>query len=314
MKRTKLSQEELALKTQKEEIKKKQYLDLWNALCNTERNQAIDTLKTAADLLVINPENYTVWNLRKKLISEMHRPFAAEFIEQELVVTAGAIIENPKAYSPWYHRKWFIGQICGEINEQSNPSGPTTEHCCTFHTNGSLAVQQPNSLESSSCQNESKEHRLLLLRELELCNRFLDKDCRNFHCWNYRSFVVESLVGCRDQEILNQEFQYSYLKLTQNFSNYSAWHYRTKLLLRLAPTETIATMLLDELELVRAAYYTQPKDQSAWMYALWVIGQLKGKLPKENFFAIVQKETEHLDTLQDIEEGQSKCKPICLFY
>ena len=269
------------MKGQKEEIKKKQYLDLWNSLISTRDKHSREDLNKMAELLVINPENYTVWNMRKELINEMTRPFNTEFVKQELVVAAGAIIENPKAYSPWYHRKWFIEQYCSSIDQSTN----STEN-------------------NNDCH---QAQRTVLREELELCNQFLDKDCRNFHCWNYRSFIVNYLINYKDEEIKGEEFSYSYLKLTQNFSNYSAWHYRTKLLFQVQLTESISKRLLDELELVRDAYYTQPKDQSAWMYALWVVGQLKESLERDEFMGIIRNELNHLNVLQDIEEGKSKC-------
>lgn len=49
----------------------------------------------------------------------------------------------------------------------------------------------------------------------------LDADERNFHAWGYRQYIVK-LLGTPVEE----ELCYSEEKVAQNFSNYSAWHYR----------------------------------------------------------------------------------------
>ena len=68
--------------------------------------------------------------------------------------------------------------------------------------------------------------------------------------------------------------------IKENFSNYSAWHYRGKLIPKLVeknglepntsyviPFETI----LSDFEMLKHAYFTDPKDQSPWNHHEWLL-------------------------------------------
>ena len=108
-----------------------------------------------------------------------------------------------------------------------------------------------------------------LRREMALISQMLDVDDRNFHCWNYRRFVVSLMDGGR--AIDEAELEYTTRKIELNFSNYSAWHSRTKVLPKVSDLSKEA--LDREYELVQQAFFTEPEDQSGWIYHRWLTAQ-----------------------------------------
>ncbi|KNC54436.1 geranylgeranyl transferase type-2 subunit alpha [Thecamonas trahens ATCC 50062] len=107
--------------------------------------------------------------------------------------------------------------------------------------------------------------------ELRLCGLMLDADDRNFHCWNYRRYIAGT-AAVPDAD----ELDYTLDRINANFSNYSAWHYRSHLLPRIHGPDFAASdssFATTEFELVQSAFYTEPDDQSAWLYHRWLLGR-----------------------------------------
>jgi len=109
-------------------------------------------------------------------------------------------------------------------------------------------------------------------RELQLCNKYLKYDERNFHTWDYRRYVTAKAAVPAAQEL-----DFCTEKIKVNFSNYSSWHHRSLLLPELYPNEQrdrpmSEEKLQQELEMVLTAAFTDPNDSSAWFYQRWLLG------------------------------------------
>lgn len=205
-----------------------------------------EALEITGELLLANPDLYTMWNFRKEILSFKKNSGAmTEFqamICQELPFTENCLRINPKSYGSWQHRIWAL-------------------------------EESPNSDWSN---------------ELRLCDKYLELDERNFHCWDYRHFV-----RCRANASLERELEFVNKKIYSNFSNYSSWHYRSKLLSLLYPdSEKLRPVqeekLLQELDLVQNAAFTDPNDQSAWFYHRWLLG--RGEVPLKLCFLYTNRE------------------------
>lgn len=118
--------------------------------------------------------------------------------------------------------------------------------------------------------------------------KYADASCISFyttllvHGWDYRRYIIRQMdlqAGQNKDSVLARaqtEFDFTTTKISQNFSNYSAWHNRSTLLGKLAEklTEQEREATVDnEFDLVKNAIYTDPEDQSAWLYDLWLIGR-----------------------------------------
>ena len=111
-------------------------------------------------------------------------------------------------------------------------------------------------------------------RELAIVEKMLNRDARNFHAWDYRRYVISSMPES-DRRSSDSELAYTTSKIEQNFSNFSAWHQRTKVLGTIwrDHPDVEAAAKPEEFEFVRNALWTDPGDQSAWLYHRWLIGQ-----------------------------------------
>ena len=199
---------------------------------------------------VLMPDYPTLWTIRKIQI-EQHLPTLTEdesmdFLQKEIKSIFPIMMKNPKSYLLWYHRIWCLVK-CVEIE-----------------------IKKGTQLDKS-----------VLIGEIELCNKFFLKDDRNFHCWNYRVKIL-SLISIYFQnnfkKFVEEELQFTMQKIMMNFSNFSAWLYRSKLV----PiyfvhnnikwnTKEALDLFRDDLDMIKKAIYTDPKDQSPWNYLSWII-------------------------------------------
>ena len=120
-----------------------------------------------------------------------------------------------------------------------------------------------------------------LVKELGLCNKFLEKDERNFHVWNYRLTIFKMIYKffkLNFWDFLIQELEFTLKMIKKSFSNFSAWHYRSKLITLDLINKNISwsspkIIKYFEVDLfyLKNAIFTDPRDQSPWNYYNWII-------------------------------------------
>ncbi|VDL76509.1 unnamed protein product [Nippostrongylus brasiliensis] len=203
-----------------------------------------EILSLTQKLLEKNPDIYTFWNIRRETIEKKIKAWKdCELTTQdeECKESCRKKIENLLS------GELFLTQACLEANHKS--------YSAWFHRGWALKQQSKPDIK----------------RELALCEKALKLDCRNFHTWDHRR-VVAKLGNLGEDE----ELEFSNRLIAQNFSNYSAWHYRAVLLPRIQNAKTGSFKLsedvvADELKKVTSAFFTDPDDQSAWVYSRWLL-------------------------------------------
>ena len=202
----------------------------------------IPLLKATAEILVSNPDILTFWNIRRDVLLRIKEIFSSKD-------------ENGKKDELIKH--WKSELILTIECLPANPKAYGTWHhrCWTM-----LQIPKPD-----------------WDKDIDLCTMYLTNDERNFHCWDYRRFVVNNSKALGNRA--KSELDFSFEKI-QNISNYSAWHYRSKLLPVVHPSKTSAigvnkSKRREELRLVENAIFTDPGDSSAWFYYRWLLSSCR---------------------------------------
>jgi geranylgeranyl transferase type-2 subunit alpha len=164
-------------------------------------------LDSSAAVLHWNPELYTAWNARKECLLWARDTSHAETEVKEVKEDVKEVAQEAIS--------WNLA-IELELTQSAIQMNPKS-YWAWYHRRWILVHIATCTLKEWT-------------RELALCNKLLDLDSRNFHCWDYRRFVVERLHELQAEQSAVDELAYTTHKIHQNFSNYSAWHLRSKLL------------------------------------------------------------------------------------
>ncbi|CAL1704304.1 unnamed protein product [Somion occarium] len=278
VKRVQYSQAALEAKKQRDHDKLKAYLALSDdVIARKSHDMSNEAFELTTRLLRMNPEFYTVWNYRRDMFIESLFPQRSpsevnELLSDDLSLTFELLKQHPKVYGIWNHRRWCLEHI---------PDGPSPDDVNGYR---------------NSTWN----------KELFVVEKMLDADARNFHAWNYRRYILATMPFPPPPK---SELAYTTRKIEANFSNFSAWHQRSKVLTTLWETGELDRVksIEEEFELVRNAMYTDPDDQSVWIYHAWLIGN-------GNYAARLQFEITSIQELLDEQPDSKWCMESLVRY
>ena len=290
-------------------------------------------------VLLANPEYYTIWNHRRKLIQRqidnvknegytdgeaVDRGTSQESIGQKIMTAeilgteeqANASILNiiqsdlsfllpllrkfPKCYWLWNYRLWLLSL--------ANSTLPSSISC------------------------------VLWQQEFALVGKMLTLDSRNFHGWGYRRTVVANLEKgqaiTEKKSMAEQEFDYTTKMVNNNLSNFSAWHHRSKVIPtmleeRQASGQERKELLNADLEMVQRALWADAEDQSLWFYhqALACAFSAEQRYSSQSIAPALTVEEKlrylqaEIENLIDMLDGADNCKwiyqrlvELCIMY
>ncbi|KAI1003924.1 hypothetical protein K3495_g4285 [Podosphaera aphanis] len=254
-----------------------------------EREYTTEVLDLTTKLLEKNPEYYTFWNIRRRLLIHGLFPQASESSENTVDTLATTNTSErsrasvPPTSSPndppkTLAKNHMVYNLINSDLEFLFSVMIKFPKCYWLWNYRAWLLQQANERLDPATSKSIWEH------ELSLVKNMLGRDKRNFHGWSYRRMVVAQLEKLSETSLVESEFAYT-TKMTQEenagLSNFSAWHRRSKLIPKLlekrdADAATRHQFLEDEFDMIISAMCTDsyPYQQSTWFYYQFLMSSI----------------------------------------
>jgi len=174
-------------------------------------------------------------------------------------------------------------------------------------------------LEQAEAVLKDKQVTELWEKELVLVTTMLAKDGRNFHGWGYRRRIVTQIERLSGSTMAEAEFAYTTKMIRAALHNFSALHYRSKLIPRLlderkANGHQRRRMLDDEFDLMQNALI-DPNNQSPWFYHQFLMSTIAPDVQRESAIVLDLTTEERIayyereiERIEEILETDDDCK------
>jgi geranylgeranyl transferase type-2 subunit alpha len=99
----------VARRSHEELLREREKIEEYKALIKNISlvNDPNDILSISRSILLLNPESYQTWNLRRRALTTI----GVKILGDELLFNIDTLKLNPKSYSSWHHRHWLLSEL-----------------------------------------------------------------------------------------------------------------------------------------------------------------------------------------------------------
>ncbi|XP_071492771.1 protein prenyltransferase alpha subunit repeat-containing protein 1-like [Diadema antillarum] len=224
--------------------------------------------------LLLNPECYAIWNMRKGLVLK-------NFIKAENELRYATLIQtkHPKSPETFIQRRWLLQQLFPSV--QSSPS-LAAQNCPNsslsrnsnahnaVQLNGNSSVKAHPTLPMAAKEVElTDRHRQTIQHEMEACRAAADRYPSNYNAWSHRIWVLQRIAGL-DVAVLEQELESTKTWVSQHISDHSGFSYRHFLLRALSEgalqQDRVVALVKAELLFTSALIQSFPGHEAIWYH------------------------------------------------
>ncbi|XP_002731215.1 protein prenyltransferase alpha subunit repeat-containing protein 1-like [Saccoglossus kowalevskii] len=235
------------------------YNELLQAREKTVRLVPSDLIGCTRAVLIINPECYTVWNMRKELVCSHKLDIAADLKFNGLIFT-----RQPKSPETFAHRKWLLVQLRQRLQETKDMID-AKDSARNHDENGRHVVGNHRGKEDVVISDSIVEN------EFKVCTLAAEHYSNNYSAWSHRIWVLQNLAVC-DGRTISSELSKTVTLVSMHISDHSGFHYRQFLIQQIGKLNQrgLDSILQQELLLISDLIDNYPGHESIWYHRRFV--------------------------------------------